>query len=79
MRHVQLRDRGREGTRMNRLLLKIYVSLQKLKDREDGQDMVEYALVVGLVALGAVAGLRTLATGIATSFNTISTTFQADV
>ena len=61
MRHVQLRDRGREGTRMNRLLLKIYVSLQKLKDREDGQDMVEYALVVAVIGVGASAFIRPFA------------------
>jgi pilus assembly protein Flp/PilA len=64
---------------MNRLLLKIYVSLQDLKDREDGQDMVEYALVVGLVALGAVAGLKSLASGVGNSFNILSTNLQADV
>jgi pilus assembly protein Flp/PilA len=70
-------DGGKEGTRMNRLLLKTYVTIQDLKDREDGQDMVEYALMVGLVALGAVAGLKALATGIASSFDQLSTSLEA--
>jgi pilus assembly protein Flp/PilA len=52
---------------MRNAFLKLYVkaqtALQTLKD-ENGQDMVEYALVVGIVALGATAGLSSVATGI---------------
>jgi Flp pilus assembly pilin Flp len=38
------------------MLLKLYVKFQDLMSREEGQDLVEYALVVALIALGAVAG-----------------------
>ena len=31
---------------------------------ESGQDLIEYALVVGLIALGAVASMKGLATSI---------------
>ncbi len=57
---------------MNDIMLKMYVKLQTLMAREEGQDLVEYALVVALVAFGAVAGMKQLSTGINTAFNTIS-------
>lgn len=59
---------------MNDLLLKLYVLFQDLKNREDGQDLVEYAMMVALIAFGAVAGMNILATGLNNAFNTISTT-----
>jgi pilus assembly protein Flp/PilA len=41
--------------------------------REDeGQDLVEYALTVALIAFGAVAAMQGLATEINTAFNIIS-------
>ena len=64
---------------MNNLLLKLYVKLQELKDREEGQDLVEYALVVALVAFGATAGMGALADGINTAFNNISTKLASDI
>jgi pilus assembly protein Flp/PilA len=57
---------------MNDLMLKMYVKMQDLMSREEGQDLVEYALVVALVAFGAIAGMRTLSTEINSAFNTIS-------
>jgi len=42
---------------MNNLLLKLYVKFQDLASREEGQDLVEYALVVALIAFGATAGM----------------------
>lgn len=59
---------------MNNLLLKLYVKFQDLASREEGQDLVEYALVVALIAFGATAGMNALAKGINTAFNQISTT-----
>jgi pilus assembly protein Flp/PilA len=56
------------------MLLKLYVKFQDLTSREEGQDLVEYALVVALIALGAVAGMRALAGGVNSAFLTISTT-----
>lgn len=40
---------------------------------ESGQDLIEYALVAALIALGAVAAMQNLATGIGTAFNTVVT------
>jgi Flp pilus assembly pilin Flp len=47
--------------------------------REEGQDLVEYALVVALVSLGAVATLKPLGQAISTVFVSISTTFATTV
>ncbi|HUB00910.1 MAG TPA: hypothetical protein VMA34_21440 [Terracidiphilus sp.] len=58
---------------MNNLLLKLYVKMQNLMSSEEGQDMVEYALVLALVALGATATLKALATEITTVYTTITT------
>jgi pilus assembly protein Flp/PilA len=59
---------------MNTMLFKLYLKLQDLANREDGQDLVEYALVVALIAFGATAGMSSLATGLNTAFSNISST-----
>jgi pilus assembly protein Flp/PilA len=64
---------------MNTMLLKLYVKFQDLMNREEGQDLVEYALVVALIALGATASMKVLATAISTEFTTISTAFSSGV
>lgn len=38
---------------------------------EDGQDMIEYALVMGLVAMGSVAATQGLATSIGAGLTSI--------
>jgi len=57
---------------LNQLLFKIHLMFQDLKNGEEGQDLVEYALVVALIAFGATAGMGALAGGINSAFNTIS-------
>jgi pilus assembly protein Flp/PilA len=59
---------------MNNLLLAMYVKLQNLMTREEGQDLVEYALLVCLIALAAITGVKNVATAVTTVFNNISTT-----
>ena len=53
--------------------------LRCLLTLEDGQDLVEYALVVALIALGATAGMISLATGIGTAFTRISTQLSSSI
>jgi pilus assembly protein Flp/PilA len=65
--------------KMNDMLLKLYVKFQDLKSREEGQDLVEYALVVALIAFGATAGMGALAGGINKAFNTISSTLSTQI
>jgi pilus assembly protein Flp/PilA len=57
---------------MNTLLLKLFLMAQELKDSEEGQDMVEYALVVALIALAAVASMQHVGTALTNRFNAIS-------
>ncbi len=57
---------------MNNLILNLSVKFQNLMNREEGQDLVEYALVVALVALAATAGMKDLASGLNTAFTNIS-------
>jgi pilus assembly protein Flp/PilA len=44
---------------------------RELLREESGQDLIEYALVAGLLALGAVAAMSGLATKIGTAFNSV--------
>jgi pilus assembly protein Flp/PilA len=57
---------------MNTMLLKMYVKFQDLLNREEGQDLVEYALVLALIALGATASMRLIATNVSTAFSNIA-------
>ena len=64
---------------MNNLLLKLYVKFQDLRDSQEGQDLVEYALVVALIAFGATAGMGKLASAINTAFSNVSSQLGADI
>jgi pilus assembly protein Flp/PilA len=67
---------------MQNNFLKLYVKAQiilaALKE-EEGQDLVEYALVVSLIAFAAVAGMNTLAQDINTAFINIGTKLNSSV
>ena len=58
---------------MNNYFLALYVKLQNLMSREEGQDLVEYALLVCLIALAAITGVQKVATAVNTVFTNIST------
>jgi pilus assembly protein Flp/PilA len=64
---------------MKNICLKLFVKAQvfwaEMKD-ERGQDLVEYALVVALVALAATTGMKTLATGINAAFISITSSLN---
>jgi pilus assembly protein Flp/PilA len=57
---------------MNEILFSLLVKIQRLVNREEGQDLVEYALVAALIAFGAVTSMKHLSAEINTAFNTIS-------
>jgi pilus assembly protein Flp/PilA len=57
---------------MNNLLLNLYAKFQGLKNCEEGQDLVEYALLVALIALVCVAGIRNVASAVNLVFTNIS-------
>src|SRR5271165_6261985 len=78
LRGWETQNLRRENT-MNTMLLKLYVKFQDLASREEGQDLVEYALVVALIAFGATAGMKALATGLNSAFSNISSTLGSYV
>lgn len=57
----------------------LFTHLKNLFLNEEGQDLVEYALVVALIALAATAGMRTLASDINSAFTGVGTTLNTDM
>jgi pilus assembly protein Flp/PilA len=49
-----------------------YFAAREFIAREEAQDLVEYALVVALIAFGATTAMKSLSTEIKTAFSTIS-------
>ena len=62
---------------MNSQKTSLYFHLRNLLVREEGQDLVEYALVVALIAFGAIAGMSFLASNINVAFSQIATTLTS--
>lgn len=58
---------------MNTMLLNLYMKSQNLLNGEEGQDLVEYALLISLISLAAIAAAGSLAGAITTIFARIST------
>lgn len=54
-------------------LLMLSIKLRTLLSQEEGQDLIEYALVVALIAFGAVAAMTTLSSDINAAFTDIGT------
>jgi pilus assembly protein Flp/PilA len=52
---------------------KLAIKIQNLLHRQEGQDLIEYALVVALIALAATSGMTSVATAINTAFTNIGT------
>ena len=60
-------------------LLKIHCVVKNLLLQEEGQDLIEYALLVALVAFGATAGMTSLANAINNAFNAIGATLTSSI
>ena len=62
---------------MRNTILKLHMKMQNLKDavirNQSGQDLIEYALVVALIALAATAGMSTIATKLNAAFTSVGT------
>jgi pilus assembly protein Flp/PilA len=67
-----IQDVTKEDEHMNHLLLTMYLKLQNLANREEGQDLVEYALVICMISLAAITGVNYVATAVTTVFSNIS-------
>jgi pilus assembly protein Flp/PilA len=52
-------------------------TLKNLLQDESGQDLIEYARVAALIALGAITAMNGLATGLNSAFSKISSELTA--
>lgn len=64
---------------MKDMMLKLYIKAQNLLSSDEGQDLVEYALVVALIALAATAGMKVLATDLSNAFSNVGSQLTVDV
>jgi len=64
---------------MNNLIVMLNSKVREIIAGEQGQDLVEYALLVALVSLAAVASLNGLAGAISGVFSNISTSLGSSV
>jgi len=55
---------------MRDFLMKLYVRAQIFRE-DNGQDLIEYVLVVALIALAATAGMGVVASKINTAFGNV--------
>ncbi len=61
-----------ENDKMSNTLTNLYAKFQSLKISEEGQDLVEYALLVALIALVCISGVKSVATAVTNVFTAIS-------
>jgi pilus assembly protein Flp/PilA len=71
--------KSREKIHVNNMLLSLYLKFRDLVHREEGQDLVEYALIVALIALAATVGMKSLANGINHAFDSVSVALSTDI
>jgi Flp pilus assembly pilin Flp len=64
---------------MNKMLFNLFMKYQNLKNREEGQDLAEYTLVVALIAFGAMTTMTSLSGGINSAFTKMSATLSSNV
>jgi pilus assembly protein Flp/PilA len=57
---------------MNNLILAMYVKLNNLMKHEEGQDLIEYALVAALIAVVSIAMMSKVGTAVNSVFSNIS-------
>jgi Flp pilus assembly pilin Flp len=68
-----IQDEEKEDGHMNHALLTLYLKFETLARCEEGQDLVEYALLCCLLALALITGVGYVTTAVTTVFSNIST------
>lgn len=61
------------------VLRSLLLRLRSIVVNEEGQDLVEYALVVALIAFGAITSMKFLSSSINTAFSQISVTLTSNI
>ena len=64
---------------MQKLVINCLSFVRSFVVREEGQDLVEYALTVALIALGATVAMQSLGTGLNATFTNISSTLSSSL
>ena len=64
---------GKNSMNLNDKLLELSIKIKTMLSDDRGQDLVEYALVVAIIALGATAAMSTLSSDINAIFSNIGT------
>jgi pilus assembly protein Flp/PilA len=59
--------------RLQTEILSAYAALRNRLDREDGQALVEYALILALIAVVSIAILTALGVNVSRVFNSVNT------
>ncbi len=57
---------------MNNILATVYIRFHDLMRDEQGQDLVEYGLMLSLICLSLISGISGIATAVGTVFSGIS-------
>jgi pilus assembly protein Flp/PilA len=70
---------GNAGEASMQIAFSSLIALRNLLLREEGQDLVEYALVVALISLAATAGMNTVASDISNAFSSLGGTLSGDI
>lgn len=60
------------GAGMNNILATVYMRFHDLTKDDQGQDLVEYALMLSLICLALISGISGIATTVASVFGNIS-------
>ncbi len=68
---VQAEDRNDSNSNFTKGVVQMVNFLKNLHKEESGQDLIEYALIGLLIALGAILGMSTLASSINNEFTKI--------
>jgi len=58
-------------------LLRVYSALQNRVEREEGQALVEYALILALIAVVSILILQALGLNVSRVFNSVNTQVSA--
>ena len=60
--------------------MKVYLqAVKNLVREESGQDLIEYALIAAIIALGAIAAMTTLSASISNAFSAIGVKLSSSV
>jgi len=59
-------------TTLKHFSVRMYLAARDLRDREDGQAMVEYALILSMVSIGAITVLSLIGGNISSIFSDIN-------